>query len=370
MSLHTPLPTSPRATTPLGPATLATVDRLITTSVAHNVFPGAVWAIGGSGVDTHTGMAGLLNPDQPGRPVRPDSLYDLASLTKILSTWSTVGTLWEAGQLDLDRPLGSYWPQTADHQIGSLTAHQLLTHTAGLPPRAQLKALYGSAPAAIRQGILTADLHHAPGTAVEYSDRAAMILGFLVEYLTGQPLAEAAADLIWYPLALHTLRYGPLHPADLPRTAPTEYDPESHVRPHGTVHDFSARLLGPSCGSAGIFSDAHDLGVFLRYLLDSIPNTATRPGFGRPWTELSLRPHTNGLPLGAGPGAHRGYLWHQAPGTDPSDDIWAHYGFTGTAMWISPHQGRWAVLLTNKVYNTRARQPMADVRSAFRALVF
>ncbi len=177
----------------------------------------------------------------------------------------------------------------------------MLTHTAGLPLRAQLKALYGSSPVAIRRGVLAEDLHRDPNTMVDYTDRAAMILGFLVEHLTAMPLAEAATSLVWRPLALRTLRYGPLHSAQLPRTAPTEYDAESRLRPHGTVHDFSARLLGTSCGSAGLFSDAHDLGVFLRYLLDFTPRTATRPRFGSRWTKLSLRPHTHGLPLGAGP---------------------------------------------------------------------
>ncbi len=92
--------------------------------------------------------------------------------------------------------------------------------------------------------------------------------------------------------------------------------------------------------------------------------TPSRAGFGPAWTAESLTVQTGELqPV-------RGLFWHTAPGTTPTDDVWVHYGFTGTGMWISPGQRRWALLLTNKLYYTRDRQPLADVRNAFRGLAF
>lgn len=87
-------------------------------------------------------------------------------------------------------------------------------------------------------------------------------------------------------------------------------------------------------------------------------------GFGAAWTAESLTVQTGRLE------PSRGLFWHPAPGTDPADDIWAHYGFTGTAIWIAPSRGRWATMLTNKVYYSRDRQPIADLRNAFRRLAF
>lgn len=109
------------------------------------------------------------------------------------------------------------------------------------------------------------------------------------------------------------------------------------------------------CGIAGVFSTVGDLASFLRYMLD--PATATgRPSFGTGWTEESLTIQTGTLEPG------RGLFWHPTPGTDRADHTWVHYGFTGTAMWISPKLGTWAVLLTNKVYYTRDREQLTSIR--------
>ncbi|WP_411146442.1 serine hydrolase domain-containing protein [Streptomyces sp. x-80] len=253
------------------------------------------------------------------------------------------------------------WTATWAFPLGQVTARNLLTHTAGVPLRAQLKNLYGTGPAAIRAGVLHEALHRPPGEAVEYTDRAALILGYLAEHLSGQPLDQLARTRTWAPLGMTDTRFGPL-PADLAtRSAPTELDQDTGAHLKGTAHDFSARLLGGVCGIAGVFSVLDDLAVFLRYLLD--PTTAARrPGFGPEWTEESLTVQTGSMePV-------RGLFWHPAPGTDPTERTWVHYGFTGTGMWISPKLGTWAVLLTNKLYFTRDREPLTGIRNSFRQL--
>jgi CubicO group peptidase (beta-lactamase class C family) len=339
------------------------IEALLDEGVRDKVYPGAVWAVGDAAGIRAQGTTGALDPDEPDVPMRADTVFDAASLTKILAVWSSIGALWEDGALDLDQPLGSFWPEVTGHPLGSVTALQLLTHTAGVPLRAQLKNLYGADMDDIRRGVLHEQLHRPPGEAVEYTDRAALILGYLAERLSGQPLDQLATTRAWQPLGMNSTRFGPLPDEIAAHCAPTELDQDTDTHLKGVAHDFSARLLGGVCGIAGVFTVLDDLTTFLRYMLD----TATSPGqagFGPAWTATSLTVQTGTLaPV-------RGLFWHPAPETAPADNVWVHYGFTGTGMWLSPRQGRWAVLLTNKLYYTRDRQPLTDVRNTFRELAF
>lgn len=338
------------------------IETLLAQGVRDKVYPGAVWAVGNAAGTLASGTTGVLDPDQPDLHMQSDTVFDVASLTKILAVWASVGALWEDNVLDLDRPLGAFWPEVTGHPLGQVSARQLLTHTAGLPLRAQLKNLYGTNPAAVREGVLREALHRPPGEAVEYTDRAALILGYLVEYLSRQSLDQFAAERVWNPLGMPQTRFGPLPAEIAARCAPTETSEETGIHIKGIAHDFSARLLGGVCGIAGTFTVLDDVAVFLRYMLGS--GRSEEVSFGAAWTNLSLTPQTRGLE------PTRGLFWHPAPGTIDTEDVWVHYGFTGTGMWVAPATDRWAVLLTNKLYYTRDRQPLADVRNAFRTLAF
>ncbi|WP_424217018.1 serine hydrolase domain-containing protein (plasmid) [Streptomyces sp. BI20] len=333
------------------------ITDLLTTGVRSNAYPGAVWAIGDPDGIHAQGAVGFLTPDHPDQPMRHDTVFDIASLTKITAVWTVLGTLVDEGRLDLHAPLGDTWDEVSGHPIGAVTAHQLLTHTAGMPLRANLRNLYGTDPATVRAGVLHEALHRPPGEAVEYTDRAALVLGYLIEHLTDQPLDKAATQRIWAPLGMNETRFGPL-PAHLTtRTAPTELDQDTGTHLKGTAHDFSARLLNGVCGIAGAFSTTDDLARLLRHTLAPTPGTA----FSASWVKESLRVHTRDL------APARGLFWHPAPGTTPADDIWVHYGFTGTATWIAPTQQRWATLLTNKLHLTREREPLTTIRNTFRS---
>ncbi|MFI9328516.1 serine hydrolase domain-containing protein [Kitasatospora sp. NPDC052868] len=336
------------------------LDRLVRGELPA-VGAGAVWAVGDLGGVRGGGCSGALGQGSyASSEMRRDTLFDLASLTKIVALWPCAGALWQAGRLPLDEPLGRYWPAAADRPVGVVTARQLLTHTAGMPLRTNLEALYGRDQAAIRAGLLAAPLHRPPGSAVEYTDRAAIVLGHLVEHLAGGPLAELAARQVWRPLGMADTRFGPLDRARTARAAPTEYEPAAGGHLRGVVHDPSARLLGGACGSAGAFSTADDLGRFLTALLAPPPGL---PWAG-PWSAESLREQT--APLAPA----RGLSWLCAPGTDPAEGTFVHYGFTGTGIWISRRLGRWALLLTNKVHYSRETQPLTDLRNALRRAVF
>ncbi|MFE6052338.1 serine hydrolase domain-containing protein [Kitasatospora sp. NPDC056446] len=336
------------------------LDRLVRDGVSA-VGAGAVWAVGDAGGTLGGGSHGVLGQGPYARLAPgPDTLYDLASLTKIVALWPCAGVLRQDGRLPPDEPLGRWWPPAAGRPVGAVTARQLLAHTAGMLPYTRFERLYGRDLAAIRAGVLAAPLHGAPGTAVEYTDRAAVLLTYLVEDLAGAPLDELAARWAWRPLGMTDTRYGPLGAALADRTAPTEYDEPTGAHLRGVVHDPSARLLGGVSGNAGAFSTARDLARFLTALLDPPPGLP----WGGAWIDASLREQTGGLRPA------RGLSWLCAPGTEPAEGTFVHYGFTGTGFWVSRRLGRWALLLTNKVHYDRVTQSLTDLRNAYRRAVF
>lgn len=361
MSQRTPGPGEPGADRLPGPAAPGgELDRLVGEG-ARGVGTGAVWAVGDAGGTLGGGAHGALGQGPyAGRRPGPDTLHDLASLTKVVALWPCAGVLWQSGRLPLDEPLGRWWTPAAGHPVGEVTVRQILAHTAGMLPYTRFEQLYGRDPAAIRAGVLAAPLHRPPGTAVEYTDRAAVLLTHLVEDLAAAPLDELAARWAWRPLGMTDTRYGPLDAALAARTAPTEYQEGAGAHLCGVVHDPSARLLGGVSGNAGVFSTARDLARFLTALLAPPPGLR----WGGAWVGESLREQTGGL-LPA-----RGLSWLYAPGTDPAEGAFVHYGFTGTGFWVSRRLGRWALLLTNQVHHGRDIERLTGLRNAFRRAVF
>ncbi|MFD4506439.1 serine hydrolase domain-containing protein [Streptomyces sp. NPDC058457] len=328
------------------------------------VYPGAVWAVGDRSGNMTFGTQGVPDPDQPDDPMRHDTVFDVEGLTEILAVWSSIGSLVEAGKLHLDEQLGDFWSEVRDHPLGRVSTRHLLTHTAGVPLGTGPTNLYDTEPGDMRDGVLHEALRRPPGTAVEYSDRAALVLGYLAEELSGQSLDVLAATGVWQPLGMTRTRYGPLPGEATARCAPTELDDSTGTRLRGTAHGWPARLLGGVCGTSGVFSVLPDLAAFLRHLLQPGQN-GSRPGFGTAWIKESLRTQTGELaPAG-------GLLWRPASGATPgTDGIWEHYGSFAASAWLSPKQGRWAVLLTNTGYYTRDYGSLIRVRNAFRSLAF
>ncbi|MFD3587669.1 serine hydrolase domain-containing protein [Streptomyces sp. NPDC058683] len=327
-------------------------------------YPGAVWAVGDRSGNMTFGTQGVLDPDQPDEPMRHDTVFDVEGLTEVLAVWSTIGSLVEVGQLHLDEQLGDFWSAVRGHPLGRVSTRHLLTHTAGIPVRTDLSDPYGTDPRDIRDGVLHDAVRRPPGEAVEYSDRAALVLGYLAEELSGQSLDVLAATEVWQPLGMTRTCYGPLPDEATARCAPTEFDDITGARLRGTAHGLPARLLGGVCGTSGVFSVLPDLAAFLRHLLRPRQDGG-QPGFGTAWIQESLRIRTGELtPAG-------GLFWRPAPGTVPgTDDIWEHYGSGAAGAWLSPAQDRWAVLLTNTRYCTRDYGSLVHIRNAFRSLAF
>ncbi|PKV43765.1 CubicO group peptidase (beta-lactamase class C family) [Janthinobacterium sp. 61] len=316
---------------------------LVQAGVQEQIFPGAAWAMGTSDHGV-AGAAGRLTPEPGSAAMQVDTLFDIASLTKIISVWSLTGWLLRKNRLRLDSCLADVLPGTQGHALAPITIFQLLTHTAGLPLRARLRASYGEVYDDIVRGVLREPLEGTPGLAVQYTDRAALILGLVIERLLDLPLDQALAEHVLRPLGMAATGFGPLAAAHGKQVAPTEYCEQAGAHLSGVTHDFSTRLLGGVCGISGLFSNVPDLQRFLQAML---AQDLQGEVLDANWVRASLTVQTGSLT------PSRGLFWHPAAGTGPEDDVWCHLGFTGTAMWISPRRARYAVLLTNKLYYTR-----------------
>lgn len=333
---------------------------LLEAGVQEHIFPGAAWAMGTSDHSV-AGAVGRLTPEPGSAAMQVDTLFDIASLTKIIGVWSLMGWLVRENRLRLDSRLADVLPGTAGYALAPITIFQLLTHTAGLPLRARLRASYGEVYDDIVRGVLREPLEGIPGQAVEYTDRAALILGLVIERLLGLPLDQALAEHVLQPLGMAATGFGPLAAAHGKQVAPTEYCDQAGAHLSGVTHDFSTRLLGGVCGISGLFSNVPDLQRFLQAML---AQGLHRQVLDADWVRASLAVQTGSLT------PSRGLFWHPAAGTGPQDDVWCHLGFTGTAVWLSPRRGRYAVLLTNKLYYTRDSAKVNQMRGDFMRCAF
>lgn len=291
-----------------------------------------------------------LPPDQ-WIPMRPDTIFDIASMTKLFTSIAAV-QLIQAGRIGLDTPVAAYLPQFAANGKGGITIRNLLTHTSGLPadPSPSLcsyqtnderwAAVYAVAPTA------------PPNTKYLYSDMNLMTLGKVVETVTGQPLDRVVARHVTGPLGMRDTMFNP--PATLrPRIAAEEYQPwTGRGIVWGTVHDENAYCVGGVSGHAGIFSTAHDLAVLAQTLLDG-----GRLGHARILSEASTRLLFTDFNQAYPGDAHGlGFELDQRFYMDAlSSPVTAgHTGYTGTSIVIDPLAHSFVILLTNRVHPSRA----------------
>lgn len=332
----------------------AVLDR----AVADGAFPGAFAAVGtAEGVVAEYG-AGRLDAADARRPDRT-TVWDLASLTKVVGTTSAVLQLVGERRVALDSPVVRYVPDWQAAGAGAVTVRQLLTHSGGLPAWRALYKESASAPEAIRQ-VLATSPDTTPGSRYLYSDLGFILLGQLVERVSGLPLASYDSARVFAPLGLRDTRYRP--PASWrPRIAPTEDDPWRQRQLRGEVHDENAFRLDGVAGHAGLFSSGRDLARFAQlYLrhgaLDGVRvfDSATVTAFTR--VQDPQR-------------SHRALGWEtptagNSAGRRLSPRAFGHTGFTGTSLWMDPGRNLFIVLLSNRVNPTRENRRIGGVRIA------
>src|SRR4051812_3739248 len=256
-------------------ARLATINRVVERGIKAGGYPGASVVVGRKGaVVWQKGFGRLGWTADAGAVTADSSIYDLASLTKVVGTTTALMILFDEGKVHLDDPVVKYIPEFTGGDRESVTIRQLLEHRSGLPAGRDLWRIAHS-PEEARAAVIATPLIAKPGAQFEYSDLGADMLGFVVEKVSGQPLDKFLADRVFTPLGMRETRFRP--DASLRgRIAPTEINPPRGYPLRGEVHDENAYALGGVAGHAGLFSTANDLAIFAQMMLNGGGVNSTR----------------------------------------------------------------------------------------------
>ncbi len=328
---------------------------------------------------------GLLDPEDPDSKAGIDSLFDLASITKLF-TATLFLQLVDDEVIEIDAPVSSVLPEfsgfreirpfenplapgkfisTGDEgavDASAVTFRHLLTHSGGLPGWKPFYKL--GSPSEIRRAVMSVDFAYVPGTKVVYSDPGFMILGWSIEKLTGMPLNEAVNRFLRAPYQLPSIGYGPV-PRE--RAAATEFCPWRGRRMRGEVHDENAWALGGVSGHAGLFGNAVDLARFGMLWLETVSGDPVL-------METDLAREATALQMEHGV-MRRGLGWalwspsETSPSHPFSRETFGHTGFTGTSIYIDPERRLVVVLLTNRVYFGRDAKGIRDFRLKFHSKI-
>ncbi|MEO8336680.1 MAG: serine hydrolase domain-containing protein [bacterium] len=349
----------------------ARLDSIMRVGIAEGAAPGAALAVGRYGRLVHMRGYGTLDyaPDSP--PVDATTLYDMASLTKVVATTTVAMILEEQGKLDIQRPVHLYLPEFDAPDKAPITVEMLLTHSGGLEAYAPLYLKYRGRADYLAQ-INLRPLKTPPGTATVYSDWDMVLLQAVLERITGVPLDQYAAEHVFRPLGMFDTQFNPdtANTALRHRIAATAMDTSRGGLLQGTVHDGNAWALGGVSGHAGLFTSARDLATFSQFLLDGgtyagarivAPSTLVR------WTNRQSLLSSRALGWDT-PSAL------SSAGRFFGPRSFGHTGFTGTSIWIDPERGLFVVLLTNRVNShgtsTRHVQLRRDVADAVQSSIF
>lgn len=318
-------------------------------------------------IDGHVvGEAALGKCTPRGPSAEPDSLFDLASLTKLFVATALLA-LFDRRRFALDDPIVGALPEFGgpDARRREVTFRHLLTHTSGLPAHVNFRDEVGAQ--AVIARVSVTPLHASPGRAVIYSDLGFMLIGSLVERLAGAPLEHALRELVLEPLQLSGVGYRP-GPVQLKRAVCTERDKWRKRLLLGEVHDENAWAMGGVAGHAGLFGTAADVADLAEmYRLNG--TFGLRHVLTRPTANAATR-------LQAANGdERRGFGWalrtdQSSSGRFFSPDSYGHTGYTGTSAWVDPERALTVVLLTNRVHYSRDPEPVRQLRVAVHDAVF
>ena len=347
----------------------ATLDKIVKTALEEAVAPGVAIAVGRNGHIAYMKGYGNIDWNKPGSPpVDTNTLYDLASLTKVIATTTVAMILEEGGQLDLNRTVSSYLPEFNSPEKAQITVKQILTHSGGLEAGANIFATARGREQYLYQ-INARPLEYTPGTNMIYSDWDMIILQLVMERITGKTLDVLAAEKIFKPLGMTDTQFQPSISLR-PRIAPTQTDDARGGLLWGTVHDENAWAMGGVAGHAGLFSTARDLALFSMMILNGGEGVngvrLAKPATIARWTSRQGRESSRTLGWDSPEGG-------SSAGQFFSPWSFGHTGFTGTSIWIDPEKDLFVVVLTNRVNptrnNTRHVQLRRDVADAVQQAV-
>lgn len=360
------------------------LTRALEEAVQRRAFPGAVVAVGRRDTVLYLRAFGHLDYEHH-EPVTTRTVYDLASLTKVVGLTTAIMMLVENGRVDLDAPVRGYVQMFGYAHDSTITVRDLLTHASGLPA---WKPYYQRA--RNRDEVLDLAAHepleHPPHTRMVYSDVGAIVLTWMAEIMSGERIDRFLARHLLRPLGMRDTRYRPPR-SWLARIAPTEVDTTwRHRLVRGEVHDENAAAMGGISGHAGLFGTAPDLVRFAQMMLRG----GTYPSSRASSRQLVLGAHGPGFPGAASERdveigfvraetiaaftrrqdsafSSRALGWdtrdgQNSAGTRMGPHAFGHTGFTGTSIWMDPDQDLFVILLTNRVHPTRENTQIFEVR--------
>ena len=333
------------------------LERLLAEGKADGAFPSAAAAVGMGGAvyaaacTGHTRIGGDM-------PVSANTLYDMASLTKILAPTMIALRAIEEGLLTLDDTVGRFFDAPEDKC--EITVRQIMTHTGGFEPAFDLSAEAAGPDDAVR-AILAHPLAGVPGDMPRYSCMGYILFAKMLEKLLDAPIDRLARDMVFSPLGMDATGYLPVSG----NIAATEINRRTGELICGVVHDENARFMGGVSGNAGVFSDLEDMIRFACMLAQK------GDGFISPAVlETAIRNRTPGFDVHRGLGFHLGGTYQNYLGDIFPPESFGHTGFTGTSLAVDPIRGIWAVLLTNRVHPTRESTGLFRFRRRFHNAVY
>jgi uncharacterized protein YbbC (DUF1343 family)/CubicO group peptidase (beta-lactamase class C family) len=345
------------------------VEAAATDAIASGEIPGVVVLVGrGDDVLLHRAWGARAVLPQP-LPMLPDTIFDIASLTKPLGTALAVMSLVERGKLELDAPLGRYLREFRAASFSQVTIRRVLTHTAGLPAIPRTGALAGGFPRAAR-ALAHKTLDYTPGGGFQYSDTGFILLGEVVRRVGGEPIDRYLQHTVFDPLRLTDTSFRP-NGVTLVRVAPTEFAEGQLLQ--GRVHDPRARQLGGVAGHAGMFSTATDLSRLCRMLLNQGSLDGRRIFRAETIRTMWMRSSEQDGARALGWDISSAFSRTMAP-FFPAGSV-GHTGFTGTAVWLDPPTRSYMIILTNRVHpngggSVRIRELRTRVAAAVGSALF
>ncbi len=341
------VPTSSTSSSSSSSLRFKAVDAVINAAALDGTIPGAVLVVGHDGRVIYRKAYGARALEPRREVMTLDTIFDVASLTKVIVTSTAVMQLVEKGKVRLNDPVAKYLPEFAQNGKDDITVRQLLTHYSGLEPDLDLKIKWEGKQTAYQMAWAETPVDP-PGSKFSYSDVNFIVLGEIVERVSGETLDEYATRHIFAPLKMLRTRYLPpvaRRAGWIEKIAPTQYDENEHML-RGVVHDPTARRMGGVAGHAGLFSTGDDLAKFAQALLnggDGILSAMSVEKMTRPEQPPSAP-------------VLRGFGWDiDSPFSSNRGDLlpvggYGHTGFTGTSMWIDPTTKTYIILLTNAVH--------------------
>lgn len=336
------------------------IQRLVAGSIETGLFPGASWLVEKNGLETSRGALGNAQIVPKSRSMKLDTIFDLASLTKPVCTGALAMLLWQEGLLEPDDRVGEHVPEFSGGWRDSVTIGQVLSHSSGLPSGIPLSELCRT-PGEVLERICEVEKAYEPGARTLYSDTGFILMGKLLERLSGKTLDSLASGKVFSPLEMADTAFSPASQLR-DRIAATQNHPERGVLV-GEVHDGNAAFMGGVSGHAGLFSTVGDLAAFSRAMLGRGPSLLDRETIEaatRTWSDDGENAY--GLAW-----FKRKYPINMA-GSLLSERAFGHTGYTGTSIWVDPACDLVAILLTNRVHPGRAPERIPEmnrVRATF-----